>query len=143
VAMVVGIFLDGPSVLSVIDGLKSKGADVSRLHVLACDDLPTELAEAGARLVWIGDVERDVPHGIITDAGGVSVPGLGSGGVGQVDGDDLLECLSELSIPDGRTDDYARAVEEGRIVVGYPGGADAASLSQLFSTSGATIVETF
>ena len=142
-AMVVGIFLDGPSVLSVIDGLKSKGADVSRLHVLACDELPTELAETGARMVWIGDVERDVPHGIITNAGGVSVPGLSGGVGGQVDGDELLECLSELSIPDGRTDDYARAVEEGRIVLGYPGGSDAAGLSQLFSSSGATIVETF
>jgi len=58
-------------------------------------------------------------------------------------GDELLESLSELGIPDGRTDDYARSVEQGRLLIGYPAMTDSAPMRELFSSNGALAVEEF
>jgi hypothetical protein len=55
-----------------------------------------------------------------------------------------MESLSELAIPDGRTDEYARAVESGSLVVGYPSlGVDSATLRQLYTSSGASNIAEF
>jgi hypothetical protein len=114
-----------------------------RLRVLSCDEVPTELASSGLQFTWIGDVDRGAPHDIITGSGGTNFPGMAGGDVSAVQGDLLLESLSDLEIPDGRTDDYSRAVEDGRMVLGYPGGADSTATKQLFSSAGATLVEVF
>jgi hypothetical protein len=145
VSTIVGIFPDGATVQSVVDGLKQSGEDVGRLHVLACDELPTELAESGVHCVWIGDVEREIDaHGFIGDNSS-RVPGLTGASASSigVGGDELMECLADLNVPDGRTDDYARAVEEGRLVVGFAAPSDPEKMRQLFSSSGAAIVESF
>jgi len=142
VSTVVGIFPDGSKLQSLIDGLKSSGADVGNLRILWSDEVPTELASSGAQFVWIGDVQKGAPAGIITGSGNIGVPGLSGTSIEPMEGDELLESLSDLGIPDGRTDDYARAVEDGRVVVGYPRSTDA-GIRQLFSASGATIVEEF
>ena len=143
--MVVGIFPDAAALGKVVDGLRDAGVDLERLRVLACDEIPTELATTGVQYVWIGDVNRPGPGGIMTDGGGTSVPDTGGGptSTGIFDGE-VLEELSELAVPDGRTDEYARAVECGSLVVGYPNiGVDAETLRSLYSASGATSVEEF
>lgn len=141
--MVIGIFPDCSKLEGLIDALVSGGRDPKRMHVLSCEEVPTELASSGIQLVWLGDVMRTSSAGIITDAGGIGVPGLASSGPSIVESDELLDSLSDLNIPDGRTDDYARAVEEGRLVAGYPANSDGPAIRQLFTTAGATIVEEF
>ena len=144
-SMVVGIFPDSTGLLSVVDGLYQAGVDIERLRVLSCDEIPTELASSGVQYVWLGDVNRGAPSEIMTDGGGTSVPSGpgGGGGVGIYDGE-LLESLSEIAIPDSKTDEYAHAVESGLIVVGYPClGIDSAALRQLYNSAGATSVAEF
>jgi hypothetical protein len=147
VSMIVGIFPDGSKLAGLINSLVSAGKEPSRLTVLWCDEVPTELASMGPEFVWLGDVVRSSSGGMITDSGGIRVPGLNSGGStgssSLVENDELLDSLSDLAIPDGRTDDYARAIEQGRLVVGYPGDADSAGTRQLFASAGATTVEEF
>ena len=140
--MVVGIFNDANSLKPIIDGLKSSGADLERLRVLTYDEVPTELATTGIQLVWIGDVDRALDAGDL-GSGGTGVPGNRSSTPSEVHGDELLECLSELGVPDGRTDDYARAVEDCKLVVGYPAFSDPAPLRQLFTSVGASSIEEF
>lgn len=140
--MVVGIFPDTKAVKPIVDELKSSGADIDRLRVLTYDEIPTELASEGVEFVWLGDVERGLEVGDIPT--GTETPGITGShtGPGEIHGDELLEGLSELGIPDGRTDDYARAVAQGRLIMGYPAG-DPASLRQLFTANGATSIEFF
>jgi len=140
--MVVGIFSNSDALKSIIDALRDSGADLERLRALTSDEVPTELATSGVQFVWIGDVER-----------GVEGPSLGSGGTGlpsstnrspnEVHGDELLESLSELGVPDGRTDDYAKAVEDGKMIVGYPSFTDSTALRQLFTSAGANSIDEF
>jgi hypothetical protein len=140
--MVVAIFPETAALMPVIDGLKAIGADLEKLRVLTIEEVPTELASAGPQFVWLGDVERaTIPGGLGSD--GTGVPGLSTGGSSptEVHGDELLEGLSEMGIPDGRSDDYAQAVEAGSTIVGYPSFSDSAALRQLFSSNGATSVE--
>jgi hypothetical protein len=140
--MVVGTFPKTAALHAVVDGLKSSGADLERLRVLTYDEIPTELVSSDIQFVWIGDVERAETPGTLPT--GTEVPGLSHGNRSEIHGgDELLECISELGIPDGRTDDYAHAVEAGRLIVGYPASSDAAALRQLFSSAGATLVEEF
>ena len=141
-SMVVGIFSNSDALKSIIDALRDSGADLERLRALTSDEVPTELATSGVQFVWIGDVER-----------GVEGPSLGSGGTGlpsstnrspnEVHGDELLESLSELGVPDGRTDDYAKAVEDGKMIVGYPSFTDSTALRQLFTSAGANSIDEF
>ena len=140
--MVVGILPSCTNLRTVIDGLASSGADLGLLRVLTCEEVPTELATSGIQYVWIGDVER-ATGGIITGGGGTGIPGSSNRSPNVVEGDELLESLSDLAIPDARTDDYARAVEDGRCVLGYPSRPSASAIRDLFSSAGATIVEEF
>ena len=141
--MVVGIFSDSSSLRAVVDGLSGSGVDIEHLRVLSCDEIPTELATSGVQYVWIGDVNRGAPGSIMTGGGGTGMPVPEEHNSGMIQGD-LLESLSELAIPDGRTDDYARAVERGALVVGYPTlGIDVATLRQLYSSAGATDIAEF
>jgi hypothetical protein len=142
VSMVVGIFSDHQGLRVVVDGLTKNGVDLDRLRVVTCDEVPTELATSGVQYVWIGDVQRSAPSDIMTSGGGTSMPS-GNGGNGFFE-NELDEALSELAIPDGKTDDYARAVEAGQLVVGYPSlGIDAATLRQLYDAAGASSIDEF
>jgi len=142
VGMVVGMFSDTAALKPVLDGLRDTGADIERLRVLTYDEVPTELASTDIQFVWIGDVERASGPGELGTGTGLPT-GAQNRSPNEVHGDELLECLSEFAIPDGRTDDYARAVEGGALLVGYPAHADAAALRQLFTSAGATSVEEF
>jgi hypothetical protein len=141
--MIVGIFPDSSALQSVVDGLNQAGVDLERLRVLSCDEIPTELATSGVQYVWIGDVNRGAPGSIMTGGGGTGMPEEEEHNSGMIGGD-LMESLSELAIPDGRTDEYARAVESGSLVVGYPSlGVDSATLRQLYTSSGASNIAEF
>ena len=140
--MVVGIFSDCAALKPIIDGLKASGADLDRLRALSCDEIPTELASFGVNYTWIGDVDRGLSAGDL-GTGGTGMPTSTTRSVADVGGDEMLESLSELGIPDGRTDDFARAVEDGKLVVGYPAYADSAPLRQLFQSVGADSIHEF
>lgn len=144
VSMVVGVFQDSSALKPIVASLQSMGVDLERLRAVCCDEVPTELASTGVQYVWIGDVERSAAGGIMTDGGGTSVPGSSSRTPTSIDGDQMLEALSEMAVPDGRTDDYARMIEKGQLVVAYPTlGVDGKALRQLFSSNGAQTVEEF
>ena len=140
--MVVGIFSNSSALKSIIDGLRDSGADPERLRALTCDEVPTELATSGVQFVWIGDVERGV-EGPTLGSGGTGLPTSSNRSPNEVHGDELLESLSELGVPDGRTDDYAKAVEDGRMIVGYPSYSDSTALRQLFTSAGADSIDEF
>jgi hypothetical protein len=85
---------------------------------------------------------------MITNSGGVGVPGIGVGignrTEGVIYGDSVNDYLASLNVPDGRNDDYAIAVESGRSVAGLlvpDGSADA--VRDMFSSAGATVVDVF
>jgi len=142
VGMVVGTFQDSTALKPVVDSLNASGVDIDRLRVLTYDEVPTELASTDIQFVWIGDVERASSPGEMGT--GTGIPGQSSNrSPNEVHGDELLECLSELAIPDGRTDDYARAVEKGSLIIGYPTRPDTPDLRALFLSAGATTVEEF
>lgn len=140
--MVVGIFSSSDALRTIIDGLRASGADLERLRALTSDEVPTELATSGVQFVWIGDVERGV-EGPSLGSGGTGLPSTSNRSPNEVHGDELLESLSELGIPDGRTDDYAKAVEDGRLIIGYPSFTDSTALKQLFTSAGANTVDEF
>lgn len=146
-ATVVGIFPDIASVATLLSALGAAGHDVSSAQILGNTDVPTEIANTGAQYTWIGDVNRGSGGGgMITNSGGVGVPGIGIGNrtEGVVYGDSVNDYLAALNVPDGRTDDYAVAVESGRVVAGLQvadGSVDSAR--SVFSSSGATVVDVF
>jgi len=147
VATVVGIFPNMASVATLLSALSAAGQDVSRAQVLGNADVPTEIANTGAQYTWIGDVNRSSGSGMITNMGGVNVPGIGINNdrsEGVVYGDSVNDFLASLQVPDGRNDDYAIAVEAGRVVAGL-GVPDSASdsIRGIFSSSGATTVDVF
>ena len=141
-SIVVSIFDKAGSLKPIVDAMKSDGIDTNRLRVLTYDDVPTELASDDFDIVWIGDVERALNPGDM-GTGGTGLPGATSKSPDQVHGDELLESLSELGIPDGRTDHYANAVEGGKLLIGYPNPPDPAALRQMLTSLGATTVEEF
>lgn len=140
--MVVGIFSNSGALKSIIDGLRESGSDPERLRALTTDEVPTELATSGVQFVWIGDVERGV-EGPTLGTGGTGLPTSTNRSPNEVHGDELLESLSELGVPDGRTDEYAKAVEDGRMIVGYPSYSDSTALRQLFTSAGADSIDEF
>jgi hypothetical protein len=147
VATVVVIFPNISSGATLLNALSAAGHDVSLAQVLGNSDVPTEIANTGAQYTWIGDVNRGSGgSGMITNSGGVGVPGIGLGSrtEGVIYGDSVNDYLAALNVPDGRTDDYAVAVESGRVVAGLQvadGSVDSAR--GVFSSSGATVVDVF
>ncbi|HKW44237.1 MAG TPA: hypothetical protein VJN22_01185 [Candidatus Eremiobacteraceae bacterium] len=144
---VVGIFPNQASVTTLLGALSAAGHDVSTVQILSTSDVPTEIANTGAQYTWIGDVDRGIDVGSITNMGGVGVPGLAAGNrtEGVVYGDSVNDYLASLNVPDGRSDDYAIAVESGRLVAGMPldDAANADAARKIFSSAGATVVDAF
>jgi hypothetical protein len=147
VPTVVGIFPNLASVATLLNALSAAGQDVTRAQVLGTADVPTEIANTGAQYTWLGDVSRASGGGIITNSGGVGVPGLNVNSdrtEGVVYGDSVNDFLASLNVPDGRNDDYAIAVEAGRVVAGLSVPAsDSDTIRGVFSSSGATTVDVF
>jgi hypothetical protein len=147
VATVVGIFPNSASVSALLSALSAAGNDVSRVQILSNADVPTEIASTGAQYTWIGDVDRGIDVGSITNMGGVGVPGLSATNrtEGVVYGDSVNDYLSSLNVPDGRNDDYAIAVENGRLIAGLPldDAATSEAVRGIFKSAGATLVEVF
>jgi hypothetical protein len=131
----------------MLSALSAAGQDASRAQVLGNADVPTEIANTGAQYTWLGDVNRSSGSAMISNMGGVSVPGMNVNSdrtEGVVYGDSVNDFLASLNVPDGRNDDYAIAVESGRVVAGISV-PDAASdsIRGIFSSSGATTVDVF
>jgi len=147
VATVVGIFPDTASVASLLSALGAAGHDVSRAQILGNMDVPTEIANTGAQYTWLGDVNRGSGGGGFGNlAGGVGVPGIGLGDrtEGVIYGDSVNDYLASLNVPDGRNDDYAIAIESGRTVAGLlVPDTDTDAVRNLFTSSGATVVDVF
>ncbi len=146
--MVVGIFKDHDAVAKLADTIKASGLDIERLKVITSETPSDDLVSSGVEFILSGEPNADAMGsgtGIITGFGGMSVPGLTDEtpkGAGMVSsGSD--ELLAELSIPDGRSDDYTDAIDSGRSVAGFAAGPDVDKVKALFSAAGGTPVEVF
>lgn len=84
--------------------------------------------------------------GVIPDSGGTAVPGINEEG-GTLDAfehPDVLDHLSGLQIPDGDTERYNDAIDDGRCVVVYTCDAAAADAAKTaLAQTGATEVKVF
>lgn len=144
-AIVVGTFENHRAVRALADSLKKSGQDVSKLQIVGDEEVPTELAAADAEYVYLGDVAS----GIIRAAGstyvtGTDVPGLTDAAPRALGYPELGDYLSDLGIPDAKSDAYAKMVDGGKWLAGFPAGADAVdSLKSIFSAAGAQSVEVF
>lgn len=145
-SVVVGIFPDHSAVGKLVDSLKAAGLDPSDLTVISSDDAPDSLVSSGVEFVLTGEAEESTiasGRGLITSSG-PDVPGLDrtSADVGAADASPAEESLSDLGVPDGRTDDYLEAIDRGRCVAGLTTG-DPDKAKPMFSAAGANAVDVF
>ncbi|MBV8171228.1 MAG: hypothetical protein JO219_04770 [Candidatus Eremiobacteraeota bacterium] len=144
--MVVGIFPNTAALSKLSDSLKGAGLDLSRLVVISEEEPSEELIDNGVRFRLSGEPDTetlDSAEGHLTSSGGTEVPGLSSGAMPHLVGSDPNEeLLSDLNVPDGRTDDYEAAIEAGRCIAGYPA-SDADAVKGLFVNAGGSPVEVF
>lgn len=145
--VIVGIFNGEDAVKSLVGALKAAALSVERLQVVSGDDPSEGLAQSGVRFVYSGEaqeVSTGPGVGEITGLGGTGVPGLTdlTPRVAAFRDRSLVDNLGDLEIPESRLDDYAEAVEAGRIVAGYPtrDAADADNIKRIFSQAGASPV---
>jgi len=144
---VVGTFDNHRAIQALAGNLKSAGCDVSQLRIAGNEEIPTDLATSGAQYVYLGDVQPS--GGVIGSAGtgletGTGVPGLTDSGAQALGYGELGDYLSDLGIPDGKTDAYSKAVDGGEWLAGYltpPDKLD--SVKSAFASAGARSVEVF
>jgi len=147
--VVVGIFSNHDAIAKVVDGLKAGGLDLNELTVIT-DETPEDegLATSGVQFVLSGGPDDEMLNsgsGIITTGGGTGVPGLTDTETQphvSYEGS-IFELLADLDIPDGRTDDYAMAIEQRRCVAGYVTSTDIDKVKGVFSGAGGNPVEVF
>jgi len=145
-SFVVGIFDNHRQIQSLAGSLSGAALDPSRLHVVGGEEIATDLAASGAKYVYLGDVEGS--QGIIGgDAGrqtGTGVPGLTDSGLKTLGYAELGDYLSDLGIPDRKTDAYSKAVDGGEWLAGYLAPLDKLdSVKSAFASAGARSVEVF
>jgi hypothetical protein len=145
-SIVVGIFPDHGAVSKLVDALKTAGLNPADLTVISGDEAPEPLISSGVQFVLSGEAEESTLAGgvgIITSEG-PDVPGMDevNADVGALEEPPELEALSDLGVPDGRTDDYTEALEHGRSVAGLSTG-DPDKAKGLFSSAGASTVEVY
>jgi hypothetical protein len=112
---VVGIFTNTDTVGALAHAMKLAGFDVADLTVISNQEPTGYLVSVGANYVAHTDPTR------ISGDVEISVPGSGSPRISDLEAPEsspALESLSDLAVPDGRTDDYMSAVEAGRCVAG-------------------------
>lgn len=146
---VVGIFPNHDAVSNLAFALKSRGFDSRNLTVISVDgaigylrstdatfvrktaQLGEEAAATATRMHGVGQTAWDVPGDEVEEPPDdyYSAP--------------ELEALSELSVPDGRTEGYTRAIDAGHWVAGYDAGDRSDAIRLLFMANGAKPVDVF
>ena len=137
---IVAIFPTSDPISTLAHEIKARGLDVSRLVVISNDEPTGYLASVGARFVTALEPTR-----IYGDVN-THVPGLRTGNLSDYDAANAspaLEALSDLAVPDGRTDDFLKAVDAGRCVAGYPTAENAEAVRAMFSAAGGNPVWSF
>jgi hypothetical protein len=147
--MVVGIFPNHDCLMKLIDSLKANGLSTERLRVISSETPSDHLVRTGVQFSYSGEVESSAVSrgsGIITGMGGTDVPGLTEFNP-SLDSmhttPSVEDLLSDLAIPGGRWEDYAKALDADRSVVGYAAGANLDKVKGLFSAAGGMPVEVF
>jgi len=137
---VVGIFAGNDAISTLAHAIKSGGLDVSALTVISSYEPTGYLASVGARFVNALEPTR------ISGDVDVEVPGLGAGepdALAAQESSPVEEALSDLAVPDGRTDDFLTAIDCGRSVAGFLAGDKADAVKAIFSRAGANRVVVF
>jgi len=142
---VVGVFDNHRSILTLAQNLSSGGVDTEKLRVVGNEEIPTELAAANADYVYLGDVERS---SLVNEPGdyetGTGVPGMTTSLSQTLGFTQLGDYLSDLGIPDGKSDTYANLVDDGKWLAGYLAQPDTLEkIKSTFTSSGASSVEVF
>jgi hypothetical protein len=144
--VVVGIFPNLPAVSKLNDALKAAGLDAGELIVIADEAPSAELISSGVQFRLSGEPDTALlnsERGIITSSGGTEVPGLSGTVMPEIGGENTTEdLLADLNVPDGRTDDYEEALDNGRVIAGYATG-DVDKVKGIFTASGANPIEVF
>jgi hypothetical protein len=137
---VVGIFPTSATISSLAHDIKARGLDISRLVVISNDEPTGYLASIGAR--FITALEPTRIYGDVS----TEVPGLRMSTPSDFNAQETspaLEALSDLAVPDGRTDDFLKPVDAGRCVAGYPAAENAEAVRAMFSAAGGNPVALF
>jgi hypothetical protein len=143
--LVVGIF-PGSSPTEIESALSGQQLDLAKVKVVSRDR--TEEADDSA--LHFMDVEEAMEHnsfsddmtkgmGIMGDAGGTEVPGMGSRGpsLGAFTHTARTSYFRAWPIPDDEVDNFNGAVDEGRAVVLYQdAGGSAADVAAKFKAAG-------
>lgn len=128
--------------------------DCQRVVVITSDSPGSEHENALMSFIHAGDaqttdVSSDVIRGnaaIMTDAGGVNIPGISSDSrfIGYFAHPHVIDHLSGWPIPKDQVDNYNDAIEAGRSVVTVKASADEApQIEQVFKDAGLKNVKTF
>jgi len=146
---VVGIFPNHDAVSNLAYALKAKGFDLSLLTVISADGAIGFLRTTDATFIRRAPQPQEVAATAATPMHGLGetrwdVPGDETG----EPPDDYysapeIEALSELCVPDGETERYTHAIDNGRWVVGYNASDQADGIRPLFVAAGANPVEVF
>jgi hypothetical protein len=146
--VVVGIFPNNDAIAKLAQAITSGGLDVNELTVISSENASDDLISSGVQFVLSGEPDEEMLSagtGIITSSGGTGVPGLtDSATFPHVShGPSTVDLLADLDVPDGRTDDYVEAIDQGRCVAGYVVSGDADKIKSIFTSAGGSPVEVF
>ena len=128
--------------------------DCNRVVVITADSPGEEHGNALMSFIHAGDaqttdVSSDVIRGnaaIMTDAGGVNIPGISSDSrfIGYFAHPRVIDHLSDWPIPKDQVDNYNDAIDAGRSVVTVKASAaEAPQIEQVFKDAGLKNVKTF
>jgi len=129
--------------------------DCSKVSVITKDAPTEEHMTSVLQFIHAGDYAQtsDVSHDVIrgdtaimTDAGGVNVPGISADVryVGFFAQPHIIDHLADWPIPEDQIENYNEAIEEGRAVVTYKAQpSEAPQVEQAFKDAGLKNVKTF
>jgi len=138
-----------------VEGLLCNVLDCQRVVVITADSPTTEHQNSILRFIHAADIAQttDVSHdvirgsaGIMTDAGGVNIPGISSDTrfVGYFADPHIIDHLADWPIPQDQVQNYNDAIEAGRAVVTYKAEpAEVAKAEAAFKEAGLKNVKTF
>ena len=140
---------------SVIEGALCNVLDCNRVVVITPDSPGVEHDNSMLSFIHPAaeaqttDVSHDVIRGsaaIMTDAGGVNVPGISSDSrfVGYFAHPHIIDHLADWPIPADQVENYNEAIDAGRAVVTYKATPEEApKVEQVFKEAGLKNVKTF
>ena len=154
--LVVGIF-PGADPAAIEAALAAQQVDITKVKVIRSSVHATPDDDDSA-LTFV-DVERNIESdnfsddmtkgmGIMGDAGGTGVPGMGTGGAGiaafSSHEDAAKAYLTGIAIPSDEIDNFNDAIEEGRAVIAYPDAGDSVTtIAAAFKAAGLRNIRTF